>query len=118
MASWQSAWLASLVSLTACASASPAPPNAAGSPPSGASSPSPVAAPSEAAPEAALPLEVPAGNIDARRAELKKARASFEAFILHGDGRPEYADAVARAKERIADIDKMLIFLDGQASER
>jgi hypothetical protein len=45
-----------------------------------------------------------------------KAKASFEAFIARAGGKPEYASAVEEAKTRIEDIDRMLIFIDGDAS--
>jgi len=51
-----------------------------------------------------------------QRAQLVKAKASFEAFIARAGAKPEYASAVEEAKTRIEDIDRMLIFLDGDAS--
>jgi hypothetical protein len=48
-----------------------------------------------------------------QRSELLKAKASFAAFIARADGKAEYVAAVDRAKQRIEDIDRILIFLDG-----
>jgi hypothetical protein len=70
----------------------------------------------EAAPSPAATVDAPLLGDEAKRAELVKARTSFETFISHADGRPEYAAAVAKAKERIEDIDRILIFMDGGAA--
>jgi hypothetical protein len=45
---------------------------------------------------------------------LNKAKSLFGEFIKKADGKPEYAAAIKRANERIADIDQILIFLDGK----
>jgi hypothetical protein len=59
------------------------------------------------------PIRMPAGD---QRTELVKAKASFEAFLARAQGKPEYEKAVEEAKERIQDIDRMLIFIgDGGA---
>ena len=54
--------------------------------------------------------------VEAQRAELVKARASFQAFLARADGKPEYAAAMESAKQRIEDIDRTLIFLGEQSS--
>jgi hypothetical protein len=57
-------------------------------------------------------------SVEAQRAELLKARASFQAFLARADGKPDYAAAVGSAKERIEDIDRMLIFLGEETARQ
>jgi hypothetical protein len=101
-------WVLAGLSLTGCAAA-PAPVVVASTEPVAASTPAASDAPAAPVSEvASTPVRVAAGD---QRAELVKAKASFEAFLVRAQGKPEYEKAVEEAKERIQDIDRMLIFI-------
>lgn len=83
----------------------------------------PIVASAPIAPDSASPVPpgppavgaTEARPVDAeeQRAELVKAKASFEAFLARAQGKPEYEKAVEEARERIQDIDRMLVFIGG-----
>ena len=103
-------WVLVGLSMTGCAAA-PAPMVVASTEPVVASTPTASDSPAARAPEVASttePVRVAAGD---QRAELVKAKASFEAFLVRAQGKPEYEKAVEEAKERIQDIDRMLVFI-------
>lgn len=99
-------WMLGFLGTVGCATQATPPTVASAMPP-----PEPTRA--EVAPSPAATTGTPLQGGDAKRAELVKARASFEAFIARADSRPEYAAAVAKARERIEDIDCILVFMDG-----
>jgi hypothetical protein len=105
-------WVLVGLSITGCAAA-PAPVVVASTEPVVASAPIASESPSPAAPASEVagtmePIRMPACD---QRAVLVKAKASFEAFLARAQGKPEYEKAVEEAKERIQDIDRMLIFI-------
>jgi hypothetical protein len=107
MRTMRAAWMLGTVWMTGCATKAP--------PPVVASAPQAAASPSVDAPVTpGAPSDVPQGD-EAKRAELLKARASFETFIARADGNPEYAAAVESAKLHIEDIDRVLTWM-GDAS--
>jgi hypothetical protein len=99
-------WLLGFLGLLGCTTHAPPPAIASATTPA-------VPRKAEAAPFPPATAGAPLQGDETKRAELVKARTSFETFISHADGRPEYATAVAKAKERIEDIDRILIFMDG-----
>jgi|HubBroStandDraft_6_1064221.scaffolds.fasta_scaffold2616547_1 hypothetical protein len=107
MRTMRAAWMLGTFWMTGCATKA--------LPPVVANAPRAAAPPSVEAPVSPpAPGDVPQGD-DAKRAELLKARASFETFIARADGNPEYAAAVESAKLHIEDIDRVLTWL-GDAS--
>ncbi len=103
-------WVVAGLSMTGCAAA-PAPVVVASTEPVVASAPTASEAPAPPAPEVASTTEAVRVAAGDQRAELVKAKASFEAFLVRAQGKPEYERAVEEAKERIQDIDRMLIFI-------
>jgi len=63
--------------------------------------------------EAILTQEFKAREVADSKPVLTKARVLYGTFIAKAKGQPRLASAVARARERISDIDRMLSFLQG-----
>jgi hypothetical protein len=80
----------------------------------------PAAAPAAAAPAATAASPVlaapepgePSAEEDRQIAVLRAARASFAEFIVRAGTDPDYAEAVARSRDRIDDIDATIAFLE------
>lgn len=109
MRAWAVAGVLTAILMAGCAAATPAPTRATLEVGAGPTKPSVEApTPAPASPASAVPRAD-----DAQRAELLAAKASFEAFLARADDKPEYAAAVMRAKERVDDIDRMLVFMAG-----
>lgn len=103
----------------ACASASRQPPShPVGAAPSAgvASEPKPEVAAATSPFEQGIAVDDP----DERTIrELRQAASLFESFIAKADDDPKYADAVARSRERIDDIEREIAFLaEGIAARR
>ncbi len=107
------------VGALACASAACAGRLPAGAPAVGAApASSGGAVPPEATPteEPAAPADV--ADEDRQIAVLREARASFVAFVERARDDAEFAEAVARSRERIEDIDATIEFLEASRRDR